>query len=46
MLLLAVAMSAFVIIMVMTIIVITALIFSAFHLDPVGFLARFELGAE
>jgi membrane protease YdiL (CAAX protease family) len=25
-------------------IVITALIFSAFHLDPVGFLARFELG--
>lgn len=27
-----------------TAIVITALIFSAFHLDPVGFLARFELG--
>ena len=25
-------------------IVVTALIFSAFHLDPVGFLARFELG--
>lgn len=27
-----------------TAIVVTALIFSAFHLDPVGFLARFELG--
>jgi membrane protease YdiL (CAAX protease family) len=25
-------------------IVLTALVFSAFHLDPVGFLARFELG--
>lgn len=25
-------------------VVLTALIFSAFHLDPVGFLARFELG--
>ncbi len=25
-------------------IVVTALLFSAFHLDPVGFLARFELG--
>lgn len=27
-----------------TAIVLTALVFSAFHLDPVGFLARFELG--